>query len=297
MHKLISLILFSFLLTMLTGCSQTPVTESRGQQMGNLLLAEPVPVSPRSQMAIIRYNQILASADLSDEERAELTYQRGMLYDSVGLGGLAQFDYSQALQLKPDMAEAYNSMGIHFIQQGEYIQAYEAFDSTLDINPDYDFAFLNRGIALYYGDRSDLAIPDLRTFYNNDPSDPFRALWLYFAMAAVNEVDAQAYLADIRSNISQNHWALSLVDLYLGNVGEDHLLGQLIDGVSNQRELTERLCEAYFYLGKYHSSQQNQGIAANYFKLALSTNVYDYVEHRYARKELKRLRQPDSDSP
>ena len=28
-----------------------------------------------------------------------------------------------------------------------------------------------------------------------------------------------------------------------------------------------------------------------YFKLALSTNVFDYVEHRYARMELNRLRE------
>ena len=294
MHKLISLIFFVFTAITVAGCAQTPEPQLRGQ-MGNLLLAEPVPVSPRSQMAIIRYNQILASSELSDEERAELTYQRGMLYDSVGLGGLAQFDYSQALQLKPDMAQAYNSIGIHFIQQDEYIQAYEAFDSTLDINPEYDFAFLNRGIALYYGDRSDLAVKDLKTFYLKEPTDPFRALWLYFAMAKVNEQEARDYLKTIRSDLSAGHWAISLIDLYIGNVSEEQLLSQLIDGVSNQRELTERLCEAYFYLGKYHSEKQNQGVAANYFKLALSTNVHDYVEHRYARKELKRLRDPGTE--
>lgn len=109
--------------------------------MGNLLLAEPAPVNPRSEMAIARYNQILGSSALSDEDKAELHLQRGMLYDSVGLGGLAQFDYSQAINLKPDFAEAYNSMGIHYIQQSDFIQAYDSFDSTLEINPEYDFAF------------------------------------------------------------------------------------------------------------------------------------------------------------
>jgi lipoprotein NlpI len=49
-------------------------------------------------------------------------------------------------------------------------------------------------------------------------------------------------------------------------------------------------------LGKYHRSQNNLGVAANYFKLALSTNVFEYVEHRYARMELLLLREAISQS-
>ncbi len=258
--------------------------------MGNLLLAEPAPVNPRSQLAIARYNQILGSVELSDTDKADLYFQRGMLYDSVGLAGLAQYDYSQAITLNPTLAEAYNSMGIHYIQQREFVQAYEAFDSTLEINPDYDFAFLNRGIALYYGGRADLAVDDLATFQAKDDSDPFRALWAFFAHHAISEQQGQDYLTGVRSNLDNSHWATKLVDLYLGRNTENDVLSSLIDGVESQKELTDRLCEAYFYLGKLHSQRGNRGIAANYFKLALSTNVYDYVEHRYARMELSRLR-------
>jgi len=275
---------------MFSGCASQQAPQQK-TEMGNLLLAEPAPVNPRSQMAIARYNQILANASIPEEDRAELLYQRGMLYDSVGLGGLAQYDYSQALQLKPDMAEAYNSMGIHFVQQLDFIQAYEAFDSTLDIDPEYDFAFLNRGIALYYGGRADLAVDDLAKFQVKDQSDPFRVLWTYFAKHDVNAEEAQAYLLKASNELNQNHWAVKLVELFLGSASENDLLNSLIEGISSQKELTDRLCEAYFYLGKYHSALGNKGIASNYFKLALSTNVYDYVEHRYARIELNRLRQ------
>lgn len=164
MCRNVSLIFFFLFVAILTGCAQTPSIAER-PQMGNLLLAEPAPINPRSEMAIARYNQVLMSPALSDTDKAELHFQRGMLYDSVGLSGLAQFDYTQAINLKPDLAEAYNSIGIHYIQQNDFIQAYEAFDSTLEINPDYDFAFLNRGIALYYGGRSELATSDLDTFF------------------------------------------------------------------------------------------------------------------------------------
>ena len=164
MCRNVSLIFFSLFAAILTGCAQTPPVSER-PQMGNLLLAEPAPINPRSEMAIARYNQVLTSPALSDEDKAELHFQRGMLYDSVGLSGLAQFDYTQAINLKPDLAEAYNSMGIHYIQQNDFIQAYDAFDSTLEINPEYDFAFLNRGIALYYGGRAELATNDLNRFF------------------------------------------------------------------------------------------------------------------------------------
>ncbi|MEW9796767.1 lipoprotein NlpI [Alteromonas sp. CYL-A6] len=290
MRKLFRPLCFLLFAALMTGCAQTRAPKARSE-MGNLLLAEPAPASPRSQMAIARYNQILATAGIPDEDKAELHFQRGMLYDSVGLAGLAQFDYSQAISLKPDMAQAYNSMGIHYIEQMEFIQAYEAFDSTLEIDPDYDFAFLNRGIALYYGGRSELAVNDLGKFLAKDESDPFRALWAYFAHYEISPADGKAYLDNVRPALDDGHWATSLVDLFRSEVSENDVLNSLLNGVTSQNALTDRLCEAYFYLGKYHTQRGNRGVASNYFKLALSTNVFDYVEYRYARMELNRLRQ------
>jgi lipoprotein NlpI len=97
-------------------------------------------------------------------------------------------------------------------------------------------------------------------------------------------------LAKQRKNLDEDNWATQLVDLYLERTTEGELLNTLIGGVTSQQQLTDRLCEAYFYLGKYHSARGNRGVASNYFKLALSTNVFEYVEHRYARLELNLLR-------
>lgn len=259
--------------------------------MGNLILVEPLQASMRSQMALARYNQILGQVEMSDGQRAELLYQRGMLYDSVGLSGLARLDFSTALKLKPDMAEAYNFMGIHHTQNMEFIQAYEAFDATLEIDPEHDFAFLNRGIALYYGGRPELAMDDLSRFYAKDESDPYRALWTYIAQYEVDSQQALRQLGQSRAKLSERNWATLLVDFYLGDLSEQQLLSSLLVDVRNQQELANRLCEAYFYLGKYHGERGNRGKASNYFKLALSTNVYEFVEHRYAKLELDLLRE------
>ncbi|WP_299076747.1 lipoprotein NlpI [uncultured Paraglaciecola sp.] len=275
---------------LLLGCANNSTSMQNNGQMGNLLLAEPAPMNQRSQLAISRYSHILGNTDLEDDQRAQLLHQRGTLYDSVGLSGLAHFDFNQAIRLKPDLAEAYNSMGVHFTQKMNFIQAYEAFDASLDINPDMEFAFLNRGIALYYGGRPDLAVQDLGTFYSKNASDPYRALWSYLASREIDELKALAELAKQRQQLDEQNWATQLVDLYLENTTETELLNALIRGVTSQQQLTDRLCEAYFYLGKYHSARGNKGVASNYFKLALSTNVFEYVEHRYARLELNLLR-------
>ncbi|WP_158971888.1 lipoprotein NlpI [Paraglaciecola sp. L3A3] len=285
-----SIVFFIFISTLLMGCASHYDDSQSRAQMGNLLLAEPAPMNPRSQLAIARYSHILGQAELEDEQRAQLLHQRGTLYDSVGLSGLAQYDFNQAIQLKPDLAEAYNSMGVHYTQQMDFIQAYEAFDATLDIDPNMEFAFLNRGIALYYGGRPDLAVRDLGEFYNKNAADPYRALWRYLAESRIDQTSAIKTLAGLRKNLDEDNWATKLVDLYLGKVGENELLSALIGGVTSQQQLTDRLCEAYFYLGKYHTEKGNRGIASNYFKLALSTNVFEYVEHRYARLELNLLR-------
>lgn len=293
MQKLVSLVFLSALV--LGGCAQK-ITSEEQTQMTNLLVPDPAPMNMRAQVAIARFNQILANAKLTDNDKAQLHYQRGMLYDSVGLSGLAQFDFNQALSFKPNMAEAYNSIGVHLVQQREFSQAYEAFDSTLEIDPEYDFAFLNRGIALYYGGRPELAVDDLTVFAAKDTSDPFRALWAYFALSEVDDRDAILQLAVMRKGLNPNHWATGLVDLFLGNTDETGLLNSLLRGVTSEKELTDRLCEAYFYLGKFHSERAHRGVASNYFKFALSTNVFEYVEHRYARLELERLRQSVSAS-
>ncbi|MFC4699093.1 lipoprotein NlpI [Glaciecola siphonariae] len=294
MHRGISLIVkhwrkFSILLVIMlfaSGCTSV----RQGPSVNSLLLAEPEPVSQRAQLVIARYTHILYQAPLSDEERAELVFQRGIAYDSIGLNSLARLDYAEALRLKPDMAEAYNSVGVHYTQEGQFLQAYEAFDSTLEINPDYHFALLNRGIALYYGGRNELAARDTLAFLSQDESDPIRVVWHYIAASKVDNEAALANLRQRRETLDENIWSTSLVDFYLGKVDEAAVVAALIRDVQSQAQLNNRLCEAYFYLGKYHAQRGNKVTAANYFKLSLSTNVHEYVEHKYARIELANIR-------
>ena len=289
MKNIIKIAVIPFVL-LAQGCASFSGAQQSSTAMDKLIIAEPLAVNYKDEVAIARLTEVIQRAKITDEQRAELLFDRGVRYDNVGLTSLARLDFNRTLQLKPDMADAYNLLGIHFTQAQEFTQAYDAFDSVLDIKPDHKYAHFNRAIALYYGGRPSLAIDDFNTFKLQQHADPYRLLWLYFAQYDVDKVKAQALLKEGEGYIADNVWAKRIIRLYLGEISITEFTQQLPQGIKTQHALTERLCEAYFYLGKLSVLKEQDAIAANYFKLALSTNVYEFVEHRYARLELNLLK-------
>lgn len=292
--KPLSLVLV-LLFVLIQGCASTESAQKKSA-VGQLVIAEPLPVNYKSEVALARISEIIQRAEITDEQRAQMFYDRGVIYDSVGLRSLARLDFNRALRLKPDMVEAYNFLGIHFVQLQEFTQAYDAFDSAIELTPKHEYAYLNRGIALYYGGRSQLAIEDITTFYQHQIDDPYRLLWLYLVERDVNEADALTSLQKRSKEVADNVWAKEIIKLYTGDISQHEFIRLITANVRSNKELTERLCEAYFYLGKLNQLQGKTRVAANFFKLALSTNVYEFVEHRYAKLELDLMRQPVVDT-
>lgn len=286
--KKITLAVVLSLLLLAQGCAslEKPANEASSVALGQLVIAEPSTINFKSEISIARLSEVINRVKITDEQKAQLHYDRGVLYDSVGLRSLARLDFSHALKLKPDLIDAYNFLGIHFTQLREFSQAYEKFDSVLELSPDHEYARLNRGIALYYGDRPELAAQDFNDFHHKQSDDPYRLLWLYLAEYEVDATVAKQKLKQRAKLVNDNTWAKQVIYLYLGEISQDKFISGLTKSIQSNKELTDRLCEAYFYLGKYNQNNGNTGAAANFFKLSLSTNVYEFVEHRYARLEL-----------
>ncbi|MEC8225358.1 MAG: lipoprotein NlpI, partial [Pseudomonadota bacterium] len=179
----------------LSACQTTSQPES--VPIVNVPFTAPLAPDFRNEITIARYSELLNRADLSAEQQAKLYYDRGVLFDSLGMSTLARIDFNRAIKLKPDLAEVYNFLGIHHTLMQQYEQAYEFFDSALELNEQHEYAYLNRGIALYYGDRPSLAQDDLQQFLNRSPSDPYRVLWLYLAQS---EADKAQALVDLKAN-------------------------------------------------------------------------------------------------
>lgn len=251
-------------------------------------MAVPLQASVQQEVQIARLSQLLQRQDLPKEVRAKMLYERGNYYDSVGLRDLARLDYNQSLSLNPAQPDLFNLLGVYFTQVGEYDAAYDAFDSTLELDPANSYAARNRAIALYYGGRIDLALEDMTEHYQEDTSDPFRALWLYIVKS---EKDPQAATAELMSRYEQRdeQWGWVLVAITLGEISEDEAFKAILVGTRDNTLLAQRLTEAYFYLGKRYQSQGDYASAISLYKLAISFNVYEYVEHRYSFLELTRI--------
>lgn len=260
--------------------------EMRGNQF---ILIEPLMPSPQRQLEVAQISQLIQEQDLTQEQRAVLLYRRGALYDALGMTTLARIDFNQVLDFRPGMADAYNYIGIHATQNGDFEMAFEAFDSVLELDREHPYVLLNRGIAAYYSGQYELAQMDLADFHYQEPDDAYRILWLYFADRQLNQERALDLLLERNHQLSDS-WEKNIVRLFVGEINAQQLMASTLEGVDNQMTLIERLTEAYFYLGKFQRMQGEYEDAANFFKLALATNLYEFIEHRYAYLELDTLR-------
>lgn len=273
-----------FVCALLAGCATNP--NSQADNVENIVIGQPLDINPQSEVAIARLSEILNRVEVSQQQKAKLYYDRGVIYDSVGLRGLASYDFQRALRLQPDLVDAYNFIGIHHTQRQEFMLAYEAFDSAIELDSNHQYAYLNRGIALYYGGRAELAVADMQMFQLQQQNDPYRIAWLYLIENEINPELATQNLKINFAGLNHNSWANNILKLFLGELTEEEFVNTLQVGVANNKELVDRLCEGYFYLGKYSALKNLPNTSADYFKLALSTNVYEFIEHRYAKLEL-----------
>ncbi len=281
--KLLSLVL----LVVLSGCA----SKSEQSDLADWVyppMAIPLQTNIQQEVQIARLSQLLMRSNLDDEVKARMYYERGSYYDSIGLRDLARLDFNQSLSLEPAQPDIFNMLGVYFTQVGEFDEAYDAFDSSLELDPSNEYAERNRAIALYYGDRFNLALEEIKAHYQHDPSDPFRVLWCYIIQHEVDPDGAEADLA-LRYQDKTDDWGWVLVSVMLNDISEEQAFKAVLSGTHDNVVLAQRLTELYFYLGKRYQFAGQYADAIALYKLALSFNVYEYVEHRYSFLELGRI--------
>ena len=281
-------ILFSvFVLSGCVGLSNTFVSKNK------VVLAEQNPSQHFEQeVMIVRISQVLLVGKMSNEERASLHFERGVLYDSLGLWALARYDFTQALALQPKMAAVYNYLGLYLLLDEDYDGALEAFNTVFSLDPDYEYTFLNRALDFYYVERYNLAEQDFLAFYQRYKSDPYRVLWLYLNELKFKPAEAQKNLAQRAVGLSQDYWGTYIVQYYLGKLSVQELQAKAQQfATKTATQYAEILTETYFYLAKQKLNMGQVDEAETLFKLAVANQVYNFVEYRFAVFELSKLGQ------
>ena len=244
------------------------------------------------EVMIVRISQVLLVGKMSNEERASLHFERGVLYDSLGLWALARYDFTQALALQPKMAAVYNYLGLYLLLDEDYDGALEAFNTVFSLDPDYEYTFLNRALDFYYVERYNLAEQDFLAFYQRNKSDPYRVLWLYLNELKFKPAEAQKNLAQRAVGLSQDYWGTYIVQYYLGKLSVQELQAKAQQfATKTATQYAEILTETYFYLAKQKLNMGQIDEAETLFKLAVANQVYNFVEYRFAVFELAKLGQ------
>ena len=281
-------ILFSvFVLSGCVGLSNTFVSKNK------VVLAEQNPSQHFEQeVMIVRISQVLLVGKMSNEERASLHFERGVLYDSLGLWALARYDFTQALALQPKMAAVYNYLGLYLLLDEDYDGALEAFNTVFSLDPGYEYTFLNRALDFYYVERYNLAEQDFLAFYQRNKSDPYRVLWLYLNELKFKPAEAQKNLAQRAIGLSNDYWGTYIVQYYLGKLSVQELQNKAQHfAAQTSTQYAEILTETYFYLAKQKLNMGRVDEAETLFKLAVANQVYNFVEYRFAVFELAKLGQ------
>ena len=281
------ILFFTFLLSGCVGLNNSFVSKNK------VVLADQNPSQHFEQeVMIVRISQVLLVGKMSNEERASLHFERGVLYDSLGLWALARYDFTQALALQPKMAAVYNYLGLYLLLDEDYDGALEAFNTVFSLDPDYEYTFLNRALDFYYVERYNLAEQDFLAFYQRNKSDPYRVLWLYLNELKFKPAEAQKNLAQRAVGLSQDYWGTYIVQYYLGKLWVQELQAKAQQfATKTATQYAEILTETYFYLAKQKLNMGQVDEAETLFKLAVANQVYNFVEYRFAVFELSKLGQ------
>ena len=281
------ILFFTFLLSGCVGLNTSFVSKNK------VVLADQNPSQHFEQeVMIVRISQVLLVGKMSNEERASLHFERGVLYDSLGLWALARYDFTQALALQPKMAAVYNYLGLYLLLDEDYDGALEAFNTVFSLDPDYEYTFLNRALDFYYVGRYNLAEQDFLAFYQRNKSDPYRVLWLYLNELKFKPAEAQKNLAQRAVGLSQDYWGTYIVQYYLGKLSVQDLQAKAQQfATKTATQYAEVLTETYFYLAKQKLNMGQIDEAETLFKLAVANQVYNFVEYRFAVFELAKLGQ------
>lgn len=100
------------------------------------------------QAGVFKDQETLWTHNLKYNDQAWMAYlNRGNAYGQRGhLIGAVQ-DYTQAIELRPKLAEAYSNRGNIFESQGIYVLAIQDYNSAIALKPEYGQAYYNRGKA------------------------------------------------------------------------------------------------------------------------------------------------------
>ncbi len=159
---------------------------------------------------------------LVDRERKHLDYYlEGSAAYEKGDYHQAITDFTKAISLYPNYAEAYEARGMSFLGLRDYTAAIDDFSRAMVLNPKLEHLFVNRGLAYDDSGEYDKAIVDYTYALQVDPNDQYATY--NRGRAYVDKKEFQNAIADFTHSIQIN---AKDVDAYLNRSYDYRSLGE-----------------------------------------------------------------------
>jgi tetratricopeptide (TPR) repeat protein len=229
-----------------------------------------------------RYDEGLAAINqaINLAPRAAWYGNRGNLYSDLQKYELALSDYSKAIEINPNFAEAYGNRGNLYYYQQKYDLALSDYSKAIEINPNYANAYLNRGTVYSDLQKYELALSDYSKAIEINPN---------FAEAYYNRGNLYYYqqkydlaLSDYSKAIEINpNFALAYYNR--GVLYSDLQKYELaLSDYSKAIEINPNFAEAYGNRGNLYYYQQKYELALSDYSKAIDINP-NYAEAYYNR--------------
>ena len=139
-----------------------------------------------AEQGITVINPVLDQPDLTDQDRTQLLYQRGLARLTMREFSAAAGDFREASRVTPDFMAAFLALAQTYITAGNPTEAKAAFAHAIDSFPRSPLVYNNRGTYLQSIGESEAAVSDFTRAIEIDPRFAMAHSNRGFALASLN---------------------------------------------------------------------------------------------------------------
>ncbi|VAX40000.1 hypothetical protein MNBD_PLANCTO02-3072 [hydrothermal vent metagenome] len=243
-----------------------------------------------AQVAIKVANSIVARKGVSNFEKANIIYQRGLAHSSIGKPEAAIADYEEVIQLVPNHAGALLTVANIYISIGKTKKAAESFDRASRALPKNAMVYNNKGMFLQRQGKAQDAVNAFTKAIRINPN--FTVAYTNRGFALLRSGNAKDAETDLNSSIKLS----PRQSLAYGYRAEARLkLGKTVEAIADRQRVIQNnpknpiahaeLGFAYFFIKQYSKSADSFGISLSLQKKARHFHPWRYTAMLLAGKE------------
>jgi tetratricopeptide (TPR) repeat protein len=201
---------------------------------------------------------------------AEEERQRQQVYYDKRNYDQAIEDYSKAIELNPQYADAYSNRGNAYYDKRNYDQAIEDYSKAIELNPQYAIAYYNRGNAYYNKRNYDQAIEDYSKAIELNPQ--YADAYSNRGNAYYDKRNYDQAIEDYSKAIELNpQYAIAYYNRGLAYYNKRNY-DQAIEDYSKAIELNPQYADAYSNRGNAYYNKRNYDQAIEDYSKAIELN-------------------------